>query len=155
MPSACLLALTTIIAAFQRMKARMRRSMCSSPGNHGSYSRGIVLTYGVLTVAGKLTWLALARSSSFDSRNRARVLPCVSTTASSESSHSWVSVGSMSGNWCTKPSKIMRSFSHGSARPRPSSPNRRFDVRRRRRHGQSGGQVGDCVCRAGAAARRR
>ena len=82
MPSACLLALTTIIAAFQRMKARMRRSMCSSPGNHGSCSRGIVLTYGVLTVAGKLTWLALARSSSFDSRKRARVLPCMSTTAS-------------------------------------------------------------------------
>ena len=46
MPSACLLALTTIIAAFQRTKARMRRSMCSSPGNHGSCSRGIVLTYG-------------------------------------------------------------------------------------------------------------
>ena len=47
MPSACLFALTTIIAAFQRTKARMRRSMCSSPGNHGSCSRGIVLTYGV------------------------------------------------------------------------------------------------------------
>ncbi len=44
MPSACLLALTTIIAAFQRTKARIRRSMCSSPGNHGSCSRGIVLT---------------------------------------------------------------------------------------------------------------
>ena len=31
----------------------MRRSMCSSPGNHGSWSGGMVLTYGVETVAGK------------------------------------------------------------------------------------------------------
>ena len=53
----------------------MRRSMCSSPGNHGSCSRGIVLTYGVETVAGKLTWVSWARSSSLVSRYRARVLP--------------------------------------------------------------------------------
>jgi hypothetical protein len=39
-----LLARTTMAAAFQRMKARMRRSMCSSPGNHGSCSGGMVLT---------------------------------------------------------------------------------------------------------------
>ena len=97
MPSACLFALTTIIAAFQRTKARMRRSMCSSPGNHGSCSRGIVLTYGVETVAGKLTCVSWARSSSLVSRKRARVLPRTSTTASSESSHSSVSPGSMSG----------------------------------------------------------
>ena len=44
MPSACLLAFTTITAAFQRMKARMRRSMSSSPGKKGSSSGGIVLT---------------------------------------------------------------------------------------------------------------
>ena len=43
MPSATLLAFDTITAAFQRMKARMRRSVCSSPGNHGSRSVGIVL----------------------------------------------------------------------------------------------------------------
>ena len=30
-------------AAFQRMKARMRRSASSSPGNHGSRSGGMVL----------------------------------------------------------------------------------------------------------------
>ena len=53
----------------------MRRSMCSSPGNHGSWSGGMVLTYGVETVAGKPTWFSRARSSSFISRNRARVLP--------------------------------------------------------------------------------
>ncbi len=53
----------------------MRRSMYSSPGNHGSWSGGMVLTYGVETVAGKPTWFSLARSSSFISRNRARVLP--------------------------------------------------------------------------------
>ena len=34
----------TITAAFQRMNARMRRSMYSSPGNHGSWSGGMVLT---------------------------------------------------------------------------------------------------------------
>jgi hypothetical protein len=32
-----------MIAAFHRMYARMRRSMCSSPGNHGSASGAIVL----------------------------------------------------------------------------------------------------------------
>ena len=55
MPSAALFAFTTMTAAFQRINALMRRSMCSSPGNHGCCSRGMVLTYGVLTVAGKLT----------------------------------------------------------------------------------------------------
>ena len=43
MPSACLLAWMTMTAAFQRMKARMRRSMSSSPGNQGSSSAGMVL----------------------------------------------------------------------------------------------------------------
>ena len=38
------LALLTMIAAFQRMYARSRRSTCSSPGNHGSASGGMVLT---------------------------------------------------------------------------------------------------------------
>ena len=42
-PSSGRLARDTIIAAFHRMYARMRRSMCSSPGNHGSRSGGIVL----------------------------------------------------------------------------------------------------------------
>ena len=40
--------------------------MYSSPGNHGSCSGGMVLTYGVETVAGKPTWCSRARSSSFD-----------------------------------------------------------------------------------------
>ena len=44
MPSACLLALITITAAFHRTNRRMRRSMSSSPGNHGSCSAGMVLT---------------------------------------------------------------------------------------------------------------
>ena len=58
----------TITAAFQRMKARMRRSTYSSPGNHGSSSGGMELTYGVETVAGKLTWSWRARSSRAESR---------------------------------------------------------------------------------------
>ena len=33
MPSAALLAFTTMTAAFQRMNARMRRSASKSPGN--------------------------------------------------------------------------------------------------------------------------
>ena len=44
MPSATLLALETITAAFQRMYARRRRSTSSSPGNQGSSSGAIVLT---------------------------------------------------------------------------------------------------------------
>ena len=68
MPSLRALARTTITAAFQRMSARMRRSTCSSPGNHGSRSAGIVLTYGVDTAAGKPTWRARARSISRISR---------------------------------------------------------------------------------------
>jgi hypothetical protein len=43
MPRPGLVGADTITAAFQRMKARMRRSMSSSPGNHGSCSGGIVL----------------------------------------------------------------------------------------------------------------
>jgi hypothetical protein len=38
------LARLTMIAAFQRMYARIRRSTYSSPGNQGSASAGIVLT---------------------------------------------------------------------------------------------------------------
>ena len=68
MPSAALFALTTIIAAFQRAKARIRRSMNSSPGNHGSDSRGIVLMYGVDTVAGNDTCASRARSRSVERR---------------------------------------------------------------------------------------
>ena len=43
MPSETVLALVTMAAAFQRMKARMRRSMYSSPGNQGSFSGGMEL----------------------------------------------------------------------------------------------------------------
>ena len=37
------LALETMTAAFHRMKARIRRSISSSPGNHGSRSGGMEL----------------------------------------------------------------------------------------------------------------
>jgi len=62
-PSDTWLARVTIAAAFQRMNARIRRSMYSSPGNHGSVSGGMVLMYGVDTVAGKPTPCSRARSS--------------------------------------------------------------------------------------------
>src|SRR3954464_9322306 len=99
-------------AAFQRMKARMRRSMCSSPGNHGSFSGGMVLMYGLETVLGSPTPSSRARSSSFMSRNRARVRPRSSATISRESTHSAVSWGSMSGSCWLKPSKITIPVSH-------------------------------------------
>ena len=43
MPSLAWLARVTITAAFHRMNARSRRSVSSSPGNHGSSSGGMVL----------------------------------------------------------------------------------------------------------------
>ena len=42
-PSPARLARVTMIAAFQRTYARIRRSTYSSPGNQGSRSGGIVL----------------------------------------------------------------------------------------------------------------
>ncbi len=96
MPSARLLALTTMTAAFQRMNARIRRSTSTSPGNHACSLVGMVLTYGVDTSAGVPTWRSRARSVSLDIKKRARTFPLASITASSESSHSPVSVGSAS-----------------------------------------------------------
>ena len=55
-------------AAFHRMKARMRRSRSSSPGNSGSASEGIEFTYGVDTVGGKSTCDRRACSSTRISR---------------------------------------------------------------------------------------
>ena len=43
---------------------------------------------------------------------------CAPTTASSESSHSWVSPGSVSGSWWTKPSMIMALHRLASGGPR-------------------------------------
>src|SRR5919202_830864 len=107
MPLAFLLARLTITAAFHRTKARMRRSMYSSPGNHGSFSGGMVLMYGLETVFGRPTPSSRARSRSFMSRKRARVRPRSSATISSESTHSAVSWGSMSGSCWEYPSKII------------------------------------------------
>src|SRR5438045_2218692 len=104
----------------------MRRSMYSSPGNHGSCSGGMVLRYGVLIVAGKATCSWWARSMSLSIRNWPLVLPRASTTASKESSHSDVSSGSMSGSCREKPSKITDPCSRRSggiaARSLPVTP---------------------------------
>ena len=67
MPSAALLAFITIAAAFHRMKARMRRSMYSSPGNHGWSSVAIVFTYGVQVGGALPTFSSPARSMSLAS----------------------------------------------------------------------------------------
>ena len=98
MPSAMWLARTTITAAFQRMYRRINFSICGSPGNHGSRLAGMVLTYGLEMVAGNPTWVSCARSRSFINKKLARSLPCTSSTASKDPTHSSVSVGSMSGS---------------------------------------------------------
>ena len=87
----------------------------------------MVLTYGVLTgggdadlqLAGPLEQLASGGSGPGS-------CPCASTTASSESSHSSVSAGSMSGSWWTKPVD-----DHGSSVPSPvpgSAPHDRYAI---------------------------
>ena len=53
----------TITAAFQRISRRIRRSISSSPGNHGSRSGGMVLMKSVLRSAGTPTCFSRARSS--------------------------------------------------------------------------------------------
>src|SRR5947209_6059552 len=73
----------------------------------------MVLMYGVDTIAGRPTCNSRDRSSSFINRKRARLLPRVSMTESSESTHSAVSAGSMSGSCCAKPSKITGSMLPG------------------------------------------
>src|SRR2546423_2157985 len=57
-------------------------------------------------MAGTPTWSSRARAMSRASRKRARGLPRWSTTESSESTHSLVSGGSMSGSECEYPSMI-------------------------------------------------
>ncbi len=104
MPSAALLARTTIATAFQRMNARIRFSTSSSPGYQGCASRGIVLMYGVETVGEVSTLSSVARSARRPMRYSARLRPRCSDTAVNASSHSAVSVGSMSGSWWRNPS---------------------------------------------------
>src|SRR6185437_6347262 len=53
----------TMTAAFHLMYALIRRSTCSSPGNHGSRSGGIVLMNSVLRRPGTPTCCSRARSS--------------------------------------------------------------------------------------------
>ena len=54
----------TITAAFQRMRRRYRRSVCSSPGKYGSSCTPMVLTYGVVIAVGIATLRSRARRSS-------------------------------------------------------------------------------------------
>src|SRR6188472_3142434 len=88
---------STIAIAFQRTRAVAAASSSASPGISGSSSVGIVLTYGVETPALTGTWRSWARSTARSRRYAIRRRPSTSTTASTESSHSWVSTGSISG----------------------------------------------------------
>ena len=107
MPSAAWFARTTMATAFQRMKARIRRSMSSSPGNHGWSAGGMVLRYGVVRRPELGMPNASARASIRARRKLARGAPSLVATASSESTHSAVSMGSTSGSCCRKPSELM------------------------------------------------
>src|ERR1700680_149745 len=117
MPPLRLFALVTIAAAFQRTMRRMRRSISSSPGNQGSSSGGMVLMYGVDTSAGTPTCRLRARSASLPMTNRARDTPSVATSVSSDSNHSAVSLGSLSGSWCRKASKVIGGPQRTALRP--------------------------------------
>src|ERR1700674_4737444 len=66
-------------------------------------------------MAGTPTPCSLARSMRRARRYRARERPRLSITASSESIHSLVSLGSMSGSWWTNPSISMAFLSGGAA----------------------------------------
>src|SRR6185503_218114 len=87
----------TSAIAFQRTRAVAAASSSASPGISGSSSVGIVLTYGVETPALTGTWRSWARSTARSRMYAIRRRPSTSTTASTESSHSWVSTGSVSG----------------------------------------------------------
>ena len=74
MPSADLLARITIAAAFQRMNARIRRSMSSLPGKNGWFSAGIVLM-GVEVVGGTPTCSSWPAPAVRRDQQRARGCP--------------------------------------------------------------------------------
>ena len=91
-----MLACSTVAIAFQRISVRMRRSTASSPGYSGSWSTGIVLTYGVVPPSGGDAPTRPACATSRSSRKRARSAPSLRSTESSDSSQSRVSSASMS-----------------------------------------------------------
>jgi hypothetical protein len=90
-------ACSTIAIAFQRTRAVARRSSSGSPGSSGSSSGGIVLTYGVSIPAIVRTPRSWAWSTTRSRRYDIRSRPSEPTTASTDSSHSWVSTGWVSG----------------------------------------------------------
>src|SRR3954451_3939060 len=91
-----LLARSTIAIAFQRIIERTRRSSCSSTGYSGSRCGGIVLRYGDVPAGIGAAPVIWAWPTTRSSRCWARSGPSWSKTASSASSHSRVSWGSMS-----------------------------------------------------------
>src|SRR6476620_3111624 len=91
-----LLARSTIAMAFQRIIERRRRSSCSSTGYSGSFCGGIVFRYGVVPAGDGAAPVSCAWPTTRSSSCWARSGPSLSRTASSASSHSRVSWGSMS-----------------------------------------------------------
>src|SRR5262249_50817303 len=107
-PGECLLARTTIAMAFQRIRLLIRRSISRLPGNGGWWSAGMGLIYGVLAGKGIATPSRFALFLSSVSRRRARSGPSLCSTPSRASSHSWVSVVSVSPFACTSRSGGIR-----------------------------------------------
>src|SRR5258706_12599316 len=89
--SSLLLAFATSTIAFQRQIERMRSSSVTSPGERSSRCVGMVLMYAVFAENGMYAPERRALSISRSSRKCARSGPSRSSTASSASSHSWVS----------------------------------------------------------------
>ena len=144
MPSACLLALTTMTAAFQRMDAPDAALDVLVAGEPRLALGRDRVDVGVLRSAGTPTCRSRARSSSLSRRYRARVLPCAVDDGVEGVEPLLVSSGSMSGNWVGWPSLITEGRSPVlSRRPRDSS-RRWFRMRRTILSPQSAG-VGPVV----------
>ncbi len=113
---------STIAIAFQRTSAVASRSSSGSPGIGSSSSTGIVLTYGVLSPAETLTPYSCAWSIAWSSKNAIRSRPSNSTTASTESSHSWVSTGSGSVSGTSAATLLSRLAAPATVASRPPDP---------------------------------
>ena len=94
MPGLFSFASLTIASAFQRTMLLIRRSISMVPGYRGCISAGIVFTYGVRDVTGRVTPKRCAEICSVWSSPEARSGPRLRVTSRRASTHSFVSTQS-------------------------------------------------------------